>query len=288
MPDMNTITPASKKRDIPALVALLADEDQYVGETILEHLRDMGPEALPELEKALDSPSEILRERAETLIHELHHKQTLSDLSRFANGTSVNLEEGLYLLAQLNSPRFDRNACREQLDRMAEDLMLRLDPGDGIDVLLSAWSRYLYNEQGFAGNTDDYYNPENTYLNTLLATRRGIPISLSGLYIILAQRLGLPIHGIGIPGHFLAKYDDGHEMRIIDPFHRGRLLDREGCSRLLRGLGLSFDDRYLTPVTTRYILERMVKNLVAVFAERGMVESLSLHQRALEALRPTT
>ena len=290
MPNMDSMTPIDTETDtrIQSLITLLADDDPQVGDAIAHHLRDMGPVTLPGLEAALQSDHPTLRERAGALVREMRLEQVLLDLRQFANGGAKSLEQGLYLLARLNDPDFDQAACTEQLNRMTEDLMLRLDPGDGVDILLSAWSRYLYNEQGFAGNTEDYYQPSNSYLNTLLTSRKGIPISLSSLYIILGQRLGLPIYGIGMPGHFLAKYDDGHEMRIIDPFHKGRVLDEAGCSQLLRGLGLAFDSRYLTPVTTRYIMERTVKNLVALFAERSMAEPLKLHQRALEALRPTT
>jgi len=278
------INAASQTR-ISALIALLADDDPEVGETISGHLREAGEAARLGLSKALDDPNTTLRHRARDLLDELSQNTVLADLRQYADAGARNLEEGLLLLARLNDPELDTAACSDRISRLAEDLMIRLDPGDGVDAMLSAWSRYLFGEQGFAGNADDYYNPNNSYLNTVLDTRRGIPISLSSLYIILAQRLGLPVQGIGMPGHFLIKFDDGHQVRVIDPFHKGRLLDQDGCQRLLRGLGLSFDRRYLEPVSTRYILERSLKNLIEVFSKQNKATPLTLHQRALETLR---
>ena len=269
---------------ISALIALLADDDPEVGDTILGHLRKAGDAALPGLELALDDPNPTLSERARSLLDEMHQDTVVEDIRQFAASGAVNLEQGLLLVSRLNEPDLNTEAYSKRLSRMAEDLMIRLDPGDGVDAMLNTWSRYLFDEQGFSGNSDDYYNQDNSYLHTVLKHRRGIPISLSSLYIILAQRLGLPIHGVGMPGHFLVKFDDGREIRVIDPFHKGRVLDREGCSQLLRGLGLSFDDRYLEPVTTHYILERTLKNLIGVYAEGNHPTLLALHQRALDAL----
>ncbi len=270
---------------ILALITLLEDEDPRVGEAISDHLRDIGVSALPALKDAVERGQEPLSERAGALVQELSSELVIHDIRQFAKRGRNGLEEGLILLSRLHTPELDEKQVAARIGRMTEDLMLKLDPGDGADVMLRRLSRYLFEEQGFCGNTGDYYNPENSYLHSVLETRKGIPISLSSLYLVLAQRLSLPIYGIGMPGHFLVKYDDGDEMRIIDPFHRGRLIDQDGCAKLLRSMGVSFDERYLEPVATRYILERTVKNLIAVFAERKARSKLDYHQRALDALR---
>lgn len=270
---------------ISALITLLADDDPAVGEAVSGHLRDIGVAALPSLREAAAHDDPTLRERAQVLVNELLYEQVLEDLRDFTREGCPNLEEGLYLVSRLHTPDLDPETCTAALTRMTEDLMIRLDPGDGADVLLSALSRYLHDQMGFCGNTDDYYNENNSYLHTLLASRKGIPISLSCLYLILARRLGLPLSGIGMPGHFLVKYDDGRSVRVVDPFRRGRVLGREECSQLLRPLGITFDDRYLETVNTRSILERCVRNLVTIYAETSRQRELDLHERALEILR---
>lgn len=270
---------------IPALITLLADEDPRVGEAISDHLRDIGVPALPALKEAVARGTDPLSKRAAALVSELSAELVIHDIEQFIKRGGNSLEEGLILISRLHTPELDEERVAARIGRMTEDLMLQLDPGDGAEVMLRRLARYLYEEQYFSGNTGDYYNPENSYLHSLLKTKKGIPISLSSLYLVLAHRLGLPIYGVGMPGHFLVKYDDGNEMRVVDPFHRGRLIDRDGCAKLLRSMGVSFDERYLEPVGTKYILERTVKNLIAIFAERKDTEKLAYHQRALDALR---
>ncbi|MDH5526456.1 MAG: transglutaminase-like domain-containing protein [Nitrospirota bacterium] len=270
---------------IAHLIALLGDDDPDVAETITTHLREIGPVALPALQAAEKEASPPLKGRAATLIRELLEAQLLEELRAFGREGCPNLEEGLYLLARLHTPNLDPTVCTRSLTRMTEDLMVRLDPGEGVAGMVSCFSRYLYGELGFHGNLSDYYNPDNSYLNTLLITRAGIPISLSALYLVLTRRLGLAVTGAGLPGHFLVCFNEGNRRWVIDPFHRGRVLDREGCEDLLRGIGLSYEERYLDPVDNRYILERSLKNLISIYSERNEPEALERHQKAMDALR---
>lgn len=284
MPETEEETQTAETARIAHLIALLGDEDEEVGETISSHLLEIGTMALPALREAEKTADEPLKGRAGELISELLDTQLLEELRDFGREGCTNLEEGLYLLARLHTPDLDPSVCTAALTRMTEDLMVRLDPGEGVDGMISGFSRYLYGELGYHGNLSDYYNPDNSYLNTLLVTRAGIPISLSALYLVLARRLGLPVTGAGMPGHFLVCFADGNRRKVVDPFHRGRQLDREGCEQLLRGVGVGFEERYLDPVDNRYILERSLKNLISIYSERNEPERLERHQRALDAL----
>jgi len=122
--------------------------------------------------------------------------------------------------------------------------------------------------EGFAGNRDDYYDPRNSYLHHVIERRVGIPITLSVVTIELGRRLGVPMVGVGMPGHFLVR-DGLDELSFADPFD-GRLLDREGCRRTLAQAHpeLSFDDGYLTPVGTRAIVARLLANLKGIHLAR--------------------
>jgi regulator of sirC expression with transglutaminase-like and TPR domain len=289
---IRTATPAGDEARILALITLLGDDDPRVGDAISGHLRDIGPAAVPALREVARNPdpaaSPALGARAQALLDDLGREAVLAELSAYGRRDAVPLEPGLVLLARLHTPELEPAACATPLNRMAEDLMMRLDPGDGVDALIHGLARYLHDEQGFSGNTEDYYDVRNSYLHTVLETRKGIPITLSCLYLLLAERLGLPFYGVGMPSHFLVRYDDGHDVRVVDPYNRGRILDRSGCAALLTGVGVAYDDRYLEPVPNRYTLERVVKNLIAIFADKGEGDALALHQRALDALRGAT
>jgi hypothetical protein len=122
--------------------------------------------------------------------------------------------------------------------------------------------------EGFAGNRDDYYDPRNSYLHHVIARRVGIPITLSVVTIELGRRMGVPVVGVGMPGHFLVR-DGLDEYSFADPF-AGSLLDRDGCERALAETqpDLSFDDEYLAPVGTRSIVARLLANLKGIHLAR--------------------
>jgi regulator of sirC expression with transglutaminase-like and TPR domain len=128
---------------------------------------------------------------------------------------------------------------------------------------------YLFRQHGFYGNRDNYIDPDNTYFDTVLKNKTGLPITLSILCILIGQRLQIPIVGIGLPYHFIAKYNSVADPIIFDPFHRGRVLTPEKCSEMVQGFGVQFEDHYLFPVTHREILTRMIQNLVNAYQKLG-------------------
>ena len=131
---------------------------------------------------------------------------------------------------------------------------------------VAAANRYLFDELGFHGNEMDYNDPRNSCLNYVLDRRTGIPIALSVVYIEVARRLGQPVSGIGLPGHFIVEYNDGEFATYIDPFHSGKLLSVDDCRQLARArTGSDADATALAPVGTRYILVRMLNNLRSAY-----------------------
>ena len=125
--------------------------------------------------------------------------------------------------------------------------------------------RYLFMEQGFRGNTKNYYEADNSYLNRVMDRRTGIPISLSTLYLLVGRRLGLPLAGVGMPGHFLVKFDSERYKMFVDCFNGGALLTEKDCARFLMQAGYGFDEKYLAKSSTRAILVRTLKNLAAIY-----------------------
>ena len=120
-------------------------------------------------------------------------------------------------------------------------------------------NEYLFGELGFRGNEEDYYNPANCCLNQVLDSKLGIPITLSIVYMEIARRLAKPVSGVGLPGHFVIRYDDPDYSAIIDPFHGGAILDAAQCCRLAQVESL--DDGMLDAVDRRHIAMRLVNNL---------------------------
>jgi regulator of sirC expression with transglutaminase-like and TPR domain len=150
----------------------------------------------------------------------------------------------------------------------------------------------LFVEEQFRGNVEDYYDPRNSFLNEVIDRRTGIPISLSVLYLAVADRVGLEMAGVNLPAHFVVRTGRGQEAIFVDPFHAGVLLDRKGCERRVEevtGQAVELADDQLAPCAKAVIVARMLRNLKAVYlrAER-FVEVLPVLRRlvALERDQP--
>jgi len=160
------------------------------------------------------------------------------------------------------------DACyRSRLDQMAQELRERLTGREPPRATLEVCTHYLFRLRGFRGNTEDYYHPDNSYLDRVLDNRLGIPISLSVVYLLIGYRLRMPLQGIGLPGHFLIQWPQVTTPLYVDPFHEVRLLGEEDCRRLCEQLGYPFRPAYLTPSSPRRILARMCRNLEALYVE---------------------
>jgi regulator of sirC expression with transglutaminase-like and TPR domain len=185
---------------------------------------------------------------------------------------SVPLDRAALELATIEFPELDVAAFVAVLDSYAAELRGRLrDSSDGKAYVDQA-NRYLFEELGFRGNSSDYYNPRNSCLNEVLTARTGIPITLSLVYMEIARRLGRPVKGIGLPGHFIVRYDDGLYSAFLDPFHGGRRLDADECFALAREMSqveIEPDAKWLAPAGKRDILLRMLRNLGSAYASRG-------------------
>lgn len=144
--------------------------------------------------------------------------------------------------------------------------------GSQPQAMLAHLHAFLFDEQGFAGNTEDYYNAANSYLPVVLQTKRGLPITLALVYKIVAERLGLRVWGVGLPGHFLAAVDTGTAVMMIDPFNGGCIISQEEAvcrMRAVLGDEVEWSDDLLKPVSNRHWLTRILQNLLNVFGSMG-------------------
>jgi regulator of sirC expression with transglutaminase-like and TPR domain len=209
------------------------------------------------------------------------HFETPSALDYFAalvaEDASLSMVEAAAAIAQDEFPQLDTQAVLAEIDALGERLKRRI-PADAVPVQRLRWlNRFFFQELGFAGNVNDYYDPGNSYLHRVLATRRGIPITLAVLYIELASQIGLTARGVSFPGHFLVKLKMPQGEVVIDPF-TGHSLSREELDELLvpykrnRGLQGDFDaplGLFLQSAPARDVIARMLRNLKEIHRSAG-------------------
>jgi len=253
---------------IRALIRLLADEDEKIVRTISGKLVDIGTTAVPLLQEAeIEQPE--MAERIASVLEEIRGGRLEDELVQLATlpDEQMDLERGAFLIARYAYPTLDVTSYGRQLDEMAQEVRDRIGPRASGEETVKTLNRYLFSEQGFKGNTKNYYELENSYLNCVIDRRTGIPISLSVVYLLIGKRLGLPVHGIGMPGHFLVKYESERYKIFIDCFNGGALLTEKNCQRFLTEAGYGCDDKYLQHSPVRAILSRMIKNLLAIYSK---------------------
>lgn len=179
------------------------------------------------------------------------------------------------LIARDEYPQLDPDACETMLQGHAEHLREHIAAIESWPLKMQAINRHLFEELGYAGNHEQYYDPRNSYLNEVVQRRLGNPISLALVQMEVARRLGMPLDGVSFPGHFLVRLpvDDG--VLVMDPFNRGRPLDADELrERAKPHLGGDVPDdealqHILSPASHRGILMRMLRNLQGVYGERG-------------------
>lgn len=194
----------------------------------------------------------------------------------------IELDSAALEIARIEYPDLDPGPFLAQLDHYAFTIAGRArDLSDGACFIETA-NQYLFGELGFRGNEEDYYNPENCCLNRVIETRLGIPITLSIIYMEIARRLAEPVKGVGLPGHFLVRYDDPAYSAILDPFHGGAIVDTAQCCHLAQVESL--EDGMLDPVDRRHIAIRLVNNLRGIyFTRRDGARALQVLDLLIEA-----
>jgi len=213
------------------------------------------------------------------------------DLERFAELVAreqFSLAEACLLLAADAYPAVDVPGGIARLDAIAATVRGRLAADAAAEQRVAALNRHLYDELGFAGNRDDYYDPRNSYLNEVLERRTGIPITLSIVYLEVGRRLGLALQGVSFPGHFLVKLRLERGALVLDPFARGEpCSERELRARIGRVMPAAEAAKVdlqglLEPASSRDIVARVLRNLKAIYLKAATLgEALAVMQRML-------
>jgi len=182
----------------------------------------------------------------------------------------IDLARAALAIARWEYPELDVDAYLERLDALARGVDGSRRSADPVGRL-HRLREYLFVEQGFTGNREDYYDPRNSFLNEVLDRRQGIPITLSLVVMEVGKRLGLAVEGIGLPGHFIAGARLGDSQILLDPFNAGALLTPEACEELVgRVLGRKglLKAEHFAPVSHRQLLARMLANLKGIYWQR--------------------
>ncbi len=201
----------------------------------------------------------------------------MSQLELFADVVSrsdpeIDLARAALLIAHAEYPDLDTGPYLDRLDALGGSVQRRLGQAPCLEDARAAVNGLLYEDEGFRGNTRDYYDPRNSFLNDVLDRRTGIPISLSAVYIEVARRAGVGVEGVSLPGHFIVRLLTPEGGMLVDPFHAGVRLSEGDCQKRLDRIydgKMKLDKAMLASCGSRAMLARMLRNLKVIYVKRG-------------------
>ena len=282
MPSDATIVSLPPDTTIHALLRLLSDPNEQVARTIQDQLARLGSGVLPFLERGL-AENATLESRVAHIKEEIRFGQLKDEFQRFVSQSArqEDWEHGAFLIAKLAYPDLSIPHYVECLDHLAEEFRAKwLATESPSGKAARQLSTFLFKDKGFSGNRTQYYDPDNSYMNRVIETRQGIPISLSALYVFVGKRLNLPSAGVGMPGHFLVKLEGETPPQFVDCFNGGTMLREQDCEQFITASGLDYHPQLLEKSPTPTILARMLRNLLGIY-EQEPEEQMARRVRAL-------
>lgn len=273
--------------EIRALHALLDDPAAPVREAVRARLLALGDEVIAAL-RAVDAEGARSVPGLDEVIGELRLAHALARMQPVAaaGDEGIDLEEAVYGIMRFGYPDADPLRCRALLDEIATDARVLAGSHAPVVERFMKLRAFVFNDLGFTGNRGDYYDPDNTYFNKVLEHRRGIPITLSVLLMLVGARLSLPLVGIGMPMHFLLRYDDGVRSFYVDAFNNGIILTEDQCRTMIKSSGVPFSTDMLRAVGHREIIERMWRNLYLAQQQQGGDDEAARVARVIALINP--
>ena len=273
-------------KELNALLSLLDDPDEVIFTQVKDKIVSLGQDIIPALENVWEhSFDTLLQTRIEDIIHAIHFQKIAEDLRSWARVTPNNLLEGALLVATYLYPELDRAKIHRQIEQIKQDVWLELN--DNLTALekTKVINHILFDVHGFSGNTTNYYDPQNNFINIVLESKKGNPASLSLLYAIIAQELHLPIFGVNLPEHFVLAYQDAfnepfntqlyHAKRIlfyINPFSRGAVFSRKEIDAFLKQLEKEAEENYYLSCSNLETIKCLIKSLITSYKKSGKKE----------------
>ncbi len=263
---------ALDEKALRSLVTLLEEEDPSSLALVRSKILGVGAAILPYLDEIRPAATPEMAIRLESVAGELRFQDLRRDFVRLSLAKTPDLEDGAMLISRFGFADVDAAVYRAWLDRVAAAVAAEMPPDAGIGESVRRLSNYLFQTLGVAGNETRYYDADNSYLSRVIDTRRGIPVTLTVLFLLLSRRLRLPVYGVGTPGHFLAGFKENGTSLFVDCFRGGQLMTLPEVKRMLVRNGYEWRADLGKPVGPREILARMLRNLISIYQKTGALD----------------
>ena len=265
------------KNEFKALVSLLDDEDAEVNRHVEEKIMSLGSEIIPYLEEQWENSFDPdIQRKLEDMIHVLQFTLLKERLTKWKDEGGKDLLEGMWIISTYQFPDTELSDLKKQIEQIYYDIWVdfkpEMHPYDQIKIVNSA----LFTKLKFRANTKNFHSPNNSLLKAVLESKKGNPISLSVVYMLVAERLGLPIYGVNLPNLFIVTYKTEELQFYINSFNRGLIFSRKDIDNYVANLNLTPKEAFYQPCTNEDIVKRVLRNLIMAY------DKLTEHQKSEE------
>jgi regulator of sirC expression with transglutaminase-like and TPR domain len=269
-----------KDKEIIALINLLDDPDKTVHKAVSEKIKEKGTGVIPSLERAWESSlDQSMQQKIEELIQDIQFDHVKTELRNWVQSGSADLLYGAYLVSKYQYPDLFFSEIEQQIEALRKDIWLEFH--DNLTALekVRVINHILFAVNKYSRNTSNFYSPRNSYINQVLETKKGNPISLSIIYSAVARKLELPIYGINLPLNYILAYTDPYftdnssgVLFYINPYNRGNVLSKKDIDSFLHQQKLEPRAEYYSPCSNATTIERVIRNLLFSYEKLGYVD----------------
>jgi len=273
------------KSEIQSLIVLMDDPDPFVQESINKRFVELGENVVPLLDEyRVDLKKGEEKSRVNELIHSLTFEGLQTDFTdALENGVKnrKDLESIIFMLSRFGNPTIDTKHYKKKLDHFAEmvapSIRYKLDERKKAKQLF----KFVFEDLNFSGDQQDYHNPENCFLDSVIDNRKGLPICLSMIVMFIARRLDLPVFGINMPIHFMLTYIGDREEFLVDPYDNGAVVSYDQCYFFLKKNNIVPKPDYFQMASDLDILVRTIRNLIQSYERKEQFERVEDLKRLL-------
>ncbi|HEY8936121.1 MAG TPA: transglutaminase-like domain-containing protein [Cyclobacteriaceae bacterium] len=260
-----------EEKEIKALVSLLDDEDAQIVSHIEEKILSLGTSIIPYLEQEWESNFNAhVQRRIEELIHALQYELLKERIQEWYASPEQDLLTGMWLVATYQYPDIELLKLKQDLEQIYYETWLEFKPDlypfDEVKVI----NGVLFNKLKFGANTKNFHSPGNSMLNIVLETKKGNPLTLCVIYMLVAQKLKLPIYGVNLPNLFVLTYKHENQAQFyINAFNKGLIFSKQDIENYVNELHLPAQDSFFEPCSSLEIIRRVLRNLIMSFDKMG-------------------
>lgn len=256
---------------IKAMIQLMDDSDQEVVHMVETQIRTLGPSIIPILESEWENLSlnPVLQNKIENLIHEFQMESMKTKLMHWKQSGAMDLLEGMWILATYRFPEYSFATLKKDMDQLYYEVWPQmrdnLHPIDQIKVL----NGVMFDQLKFGANTKNFHAANNSFINVVIESKKGNPISLCVIYMWIAQKLGFPVYGVNLPNLFVLTYKHEQTQFYINVFNKGLIFNKVDIDNYLAQLNLTPLDIYYQPCSNLEIIRRVLRNLIMAYEKSG-------------------